>query len=150
MLVDVRTAARLRGEQPIDLPGALASIIEAVLDGPLDLSRLRIVCDWIQYRHNFREPVTLRAIVPAPGRGRTNGAVNVEIAVDLRRSGSAALVEPVCSRCSIESLTAASCCSSNAALSIRRRRRRRPRLPPADRPVSLNGRSPSSACQRRW
>ncbi|CAN5667389.1 hypothetical protein BH18ACT2_BH18ACT2_01140 [soil metagenome] len=87
MLVDVRPVARLRGEEAIDLPGALAPIIDGLRAGPLDLSRVRIVCDWIQYRHNFRDAIELRRILP--GR-RQDGAVELEIAVDLRRPSTAA------------------------------------------------------------
>ena len=45
---------------------------------PLDLAHLRVVCDWIQYKKNFREPVEARPIVAV----RT--AKKLEIAVDLR------------------------------------------------------------------
>ena len=33
------------------------SALEAATDSAVDLTRLRVVCDWIQYRQNFRDPV---------------------------------------------------------------------------------------------
>ncbi len=59
---------------------ALGPIIEAVCASPADLARLRVVCDWIQYRGNFREPVVARPIAGPDSK-------DVEIAVDLRRCG---------------------------------------------------------------
>ena len=75
MLVEVRPIARLRGDRPVDLPNALAPILQALGEGSVDLARTRVVCDWIQYRNNFREVVDVR---PIDGFG-------TEIAVDLRR-----------------------------------------------------------------
>ena len=49
--------------------------MEAVCASAADLSRLRVVCDWIQYKQNFREPVVSRPIAD----------MDVEIAFDLRR-----------------------------------------------------------------
>jgi hypothetical protein len=59
------------------------------------------VCDWVQYKQNFREPVDVRTIEPsalaAAARTRRNGSGDngataeheaYEIAVDLRRAGS--------------------------------------------------------------
>jgi len=94
MLVDVRPTARLRGEKAIDVTAALRPVIDALCAETLDLSRVRVVCDWIQYRHNFRDAVDVRPILPtrrAEGggngaRGRPIGGVDVEVAVDLRRA----------------------------------------------------------------
>ena len=80
MLVDVRPTSRLRGEHPIDVTAALRPIVDALCEDSFDLSRLRVVCDWIQYRHNFRPVVDVRAIL-----GRNDGGGEVEVAVDLRR-----------------------------------------------------------------
>ena len=51
--------------------------MEAVCASPADLSRLRVVCDWIQYKQNFRQAVV----------GRPVGDTATEIAFDLRRCG---------------------------------------------------------------
>ncbi|WP_147201235.1 SAM-dependent methyltransferase [Pseudonocardia asaccharolytica] len=84
--------ARLLGEaghEPIDLTAALDPVLRAAIAdarSPGDLARLRVVCDWIQYRRNFREPLQLRPVVS----GRPDGATAtdpVELAVDLRRTG---------------------------------------------------------------
>jgi hypothetical protein len=75
MDVDLRPVKKLR--ESAAARAALGPIIEAVCASPADLSRLRVVCDWIQYRGNFREPVVSRPIA----------GTDVEIAVDLRRAG---------------------------------------------------------------
>src|SRR5262245_1571609 len=77
MQVEVRPVERLRGDHPVDIGAALTPVLDALRDADVDLARTRIVCDWIQYRHNFREPVVARPIVCSCG---------VEIAVDVRRT----------------------------------------------------------------
>src|SRR5579863_6070477 len=78
MDVDLRPVRKLR--ESAEARAALGPIIEAVCASPADLSRLRVVCDWIQYRSNFRDAVVSRAI----------GDTDVELAVDLRRCGEIA------------------------------------------------------------
>jgi hypothetical protein len=73
MDVDLRPVRRLR--ESAAARSVLGPVIEAVCASPADLARLRVVCDWIQYKQNFREPVVSRPI----------GATDLEIAVDLRR-----------------------------------------------------------------
>ena len=73
MDVDLRPVRKLR--ESAAARAALGPIIEAVCTSPADLARLRIVCDWIQYKQNFRPPVQARPI----------GTTATEIAVDLRR-----------------------------------------------------------------
>ncbi|MGH9021884.1 MAG: hypothetical protein ACRDV9_02075 [Acidimicrobiia bacterium] len=92
MQVEVRPIEKLRGARRIDLMASLGPLIEALSDETLDLSNLRVVCEWIQYRGNFRDPVDLRPIVgpavqafPAPGERVTDDGL--EIALDLRRAG---------------------------------------------------------------
>jgi hypothetical protein len=75
MDVDLRAVKKLR--ESAAARAALGPILEAVCGGPGDLSRLRVVCDWIQYRQNFREAVIARPIADT----------DVEIAFDLRRCG---------------------------------------------------------------
>jgi ABC-type Mn2+/Zn2+ transport system ATPase subunit len=58
MDVDVRPIARLR-ESPA-AQATLGPIVTALCSSTADLSRVRVACDWIQYRNNFREPVTCR------------------------------------------------------------------------------------------
>src|SRR5262249_10482651 len=58
----------------------LALVEEAVLDARL-LASLRLHLDWIQYRANFRDPVSRRRAAGADGQLLTLA----EIAVDLRR-----------------------------------------------------------------
>jgi putative S-adenosyl-L-methionine-dependent methyltransferase len=73
MDVDLRPVKKLRESAAVR--SALGPIMEAVCASSADLSRLRVVCDWIQYKKNFREPVA----------GRPIADEGTEIAVDLRR-----------------------------------------------------------------
>jgi len=62
--------------------GALLDLIEAGRVDPRLLPALRVHLDWIQYRANFREPVSVRRAVDARGEPLTLA----EIAVDLRQA----------------------------------------------------------------
>jgi len=73
MEVDLRPVAKLR--ESAAARAAIGPIIEAVCASPADLSRLRVVGDWIQYKQNFRDAVVSRPIADT----------DVEIAFDLRR-----------------------------------------------------------------
>ncbi|WP_300015417.1 hypothetical protein [Pseudonocardia sp.] len=84
MLVEVRPTGRLRGKDPVDVTAALDPVLRALCAGAVDLSRVRVVCDWVQYKQNFREPVDVRIVAPDP-RLNGRGADTVEVAVDLRR-----------------------------------------------------------------
>ena len=55
MRIDVRPVSRLRGQDPVDLMGTLGPVIEALRASDADLSPVRVVCDWVQYRDSFRE-----------------------------------------------------------------------------------------------
>jgi hypothetical protein len=91
MDVDVRPVARLR-ESPA-AQATLGPIVTALCSSTADLSRVRVACDWIQYRNNFREPVTCRPVLPASGLADAGlggpGEQGLEIAVDLRRCADA-------------------------------------------------------------
>lgn len=80
MRVDIRPVARLRGSEAVDAGAVLGPVVRAACEEAADPSRLRVACDWIQYRHNFRGVLDDRPILthPAPG---------LELAVDLRRCG---------------------------------------------------------------
>lgn len=84
MQVDIRPTRRLATDQELDVGRALTPVLEAMRAREIDLDSARIVCDWIQYRNNFRSVVDARAILPGEG---------VEVAVDLRRVGDVDLVE---------------------------------------------------------
>ena len=73
MDLDLRPVRKLR--ESAAARAALGPLIEAVCASPADLGRARVVCDWIQYKQNFREPVV----------GRPVGDTDTEIAFDLRR-----------------------------------------------------------------
>ena len=81
MRVEIRPAARLRGTNAVDLLPALGPALDAVIADPeVDLTRLRVTADWVQYRRSFRPPVML---VPSTGGDA------LELAVDLRRARDA-------------------------------------------------------------
>ena len=63
MRVDVHPVQRLRGEQPVDVTAALEPVIAALCASDVDLSRLSVVCDWIQYRSSFREVADYRPVL---------------------------------------------------------------------------------------
>jgi hypothetical protein len=98
MRVDVRPVRRLRGKDPVDLTTAIGPAIEALCAGSVDLSRLNLVCDWIQYRSSFREVADYRPIL-APGdlddghfpKPERPAEVALEMAIDLRRCPEADL-----------------------------------------------------------
>jgi len=81
VLVEIRPTSRLRGRNAVDLTAALDPVFGTLTadtngGGPApDLSRLRIVADWVQYRNSFRTPVELRPVV---------GSDQLELAIDLR------------------------------------------------------------------
>ncbi|HZB29234.1 MAG TPA: class I SAM-dependent methyltransferase [Streptosporangiaceae bacterium] len=81
MRIDVRAVKRLR--ESVDAAAVFGPIVQAIGASSADLSRVRVVCDWIQYKNNFREVVDHRPVLGAwPGRREDGG---LEIAVDLRR-----------------------------------------------------------------
>src|SRR5690348_6445826 len=81
MRVEIRPASRLRGTNAVDLLPALGPALDAVIADPeVDLTRLRVTADWVQYRRSFRPPVML---VPSTGGDA------LELAVDLRRAQDA-------------------------------------------------------------
>src|SRR5579859_1828499 len=57
-------------------------MVEALAGSDADLAATRVVCDWIQYKANFRETVMVRPVLSADGSSSVAG---YELAVDLRR-----------------------------------------------------------------
>jgi len=107
MLIDFRPHARLRGRHPVDFGAAVNPLIDALAGEQADLNGVRVVCDWVQYRENFRDIVEVRPILPGPAPAeRRDGrlvpagapAYDLEIAVDVRRSGEVALAELTAAR----------------------------------------------------
>src|ERR671932_221308 len=89
MFIELRASDdRLRGPKAVDAAPILTAAYRAATDSPADLSRLRLVCDYIQYRQNFRDPVELRRVEPwniETGTPAADGEA-WEIAIDLRRA----------------------------------------------------------------
>jgi hypothetical protein len=89
MLIELRASDdRLRGPKALDAAPILTSAYRAAAESPHDLSRLRVVCDFIQYRQNFRDTVEVRRVEPwAIEAGSDDGDGQTwEIAIDLRRA----------------------------------------------------------------
>src|SRR5919204_2920384 len=89
MLIELRAADdRLRGPKAVDAAPILTSAYKAATDSSSDLSRLRFVCDYIQYRHNFRDPIELRRVEPWVIQADAPEAdgESWEVAIDLRRA----------------------------------------------------------------
>jgi hypothetical protein len=95
VLVDVRPVARLRGPNPVRVQAALEPVFDAVCAAEVDLSRVRVVCDWIQYRNSFREPVDYRPVLAGREEGGPAGHRGLELGVDLRRGPDLDLVTAV-------------------------------------------------------
>jgi hypothetical protein len=109
MLVDFRPHTRLRAEHPVDFGESVVPVLEALSESTADLDRVRVVADWVQYRENFRDVVDVRPILHTPRDPLPAGAAPVpmpmgareddlEIAVDVRRSGDAPLKELAAAR----------------------------------------------------
>jgi hypothetical protein len=95
--IDIRPVAKLRGPSPVNAVAALGPVLDALSSSGLDLGTVEVVCDWIQYRASFREPVEVRPVLAERPRARegTAPATAVEIALDLRRTDEADLATTV-------------------------------------------------------
>ena len=109
MHVDVRPVSRLRGADPVKVMASLGPVVETLCAGAVDLSRLSVVCDWIQYRASFREvaEADFRPVLAVPWRTAANPdgtapyedqaqdrqppEAALEVAIDLRRCADADL-----------------------------------------------------------
>jgi len=103
VLVEVRPVGRLRGTDPVRVMALLAPVVDTLCASTVDLSRVAVVCDWIQYRANFRNVAELRPVLAVRGPGADSSAepregqpadaqpaeVAMELALDLRRCGDA-------------------------------------------------------------
>jgi hypothetical protein len=79
MLLDLRLSPRIASRSREEGIAACSAVVRAAADSRIDPEQARVVCDWIQYRNNFREPVECRSLAgDAAGR--------FEVAVDLRQA----------------------------------------------------------------
>jgi hypothetical protein len=86
MEIDIRAVRRLR--ESAGAQASLAPLVEALCRTDADLTALRVVCDWIQYKSNFRDTAMVRPVLAAglaPVPGGTAPVEGYELAVDLRR-----------------------------------------------------------------
>jgi hypothetical protein len=104
VLVDFRPTGKLRGSKPVDVTAALGPVVDALAEDSVDLSRVRVVCDWVQYRNSFRDVVDIRPILATYGHSSTHGSPltpvplaamvtedEMEVAIDVRRRYEQAL-----------------------------------------------------------
>ena len=89
MILHINYLPQERRAAPSDLVTTLFGLLEEGRIDPSLLSHLRVHLDWVQYKANFREPVTVRRA--ADGRGELLPLA--EIAVDLRQAEPARLRE---------------------------------------------------------
>jgi hypothetical protein len=91
VLIELRVDERLKGAKAVPAGPVLSTVLESLRESHADPARLRVVCDWLQYRQNFREPVQVRPLLPTAVDATQlehNGQPSYELAIDLRRSGS--------------------------------------------------------------
>jgi hypothetical protein len=87
--IDIRAVKRLR--ESAGARAAIAPMIEALSRSDADLAAMRVVCDWIQYKANFRDTVMVRPVIAPPpvNAGASFPAAaaveGYELAMDLRR-----------------------------------------------------------------
>jgi hypothetical protein len=93
MLVDFRPHGRLRGDRPLDLGASVLPVVTALSASATDLAHVRVVCDWVQYRQNFRDVVQFRPVLRNTERtvGDTAPRADApgerfEVAIDVRRA----------------------------------------------------------------
>jgi len=88
MEIDVRAVRRLRDSAAAQ--AAFGPLAGALFASDADLTGLRVVCDWIQYRNNFRDTAMVRPVIAATPGSAAGAAGDApvdgyELAVDLRR-----------------------------------------------------------------
>jgi hypothetical protein len=105
--IDIRPVRRMRGADPLRVTVMLEPVVDALAASALDLSRVYVTCDWVQYRANFRAAADFRPVLAVPWRtaadfdgagpramhGGERGPAEaaLEVALDLRRCGEADL-----------------------------------------------------------
>ncbi len=83
MEIDIRADRKLRDSA--GARAALGPVVEALCRSDADLGSMRVVCDWIQYKSNFRDTAMVRPVLAA-GSVDTGAPVDgFELAIDLRR-----------------------------------------------------------------
>ncbi|MBO0871903.1 MAG: hypothetical protein J2P19_00775 [Pseudonocardia sp.] len=89
MRVDLRAHPTRTGARRADLARSVAPVLAALRESAVGMGGTRVVCDWVQYRDNFREVVDLRPILPSDA----DAEGGIEVAVDARRAGEVPLRE---------------------------------------------------------
>jgi hypothetical protein len=76
----------LSTHKAVDVGPLLLQLSEEAQRTAPERARVKVCCDWVQYQHNFRQPVQARPAVSADGTPLEEG----ELAVDVRRIGNGA------------------------------------------------------------
>src|SRR6266545_2768836 len=80
---------------PADLEPILPALAEASQGVDLDIGRLTVLLDWVQYRKNFRERVVARPFLDLDGNpGGTESPIG-QIAIDVRRAANGDLADAI-------------------------------------------------------
>ncbi len=82
MILHVNYLPQARKAAAKEVVPTLFSLLEEGWGDPSLLAHLRVHLDWIQYRHNFREAVTLRRTFT----GRGEPLPPIELAIDVRQA----------------------------------------------------------------
>ncbi|HEX6512413.1 MAG TPA: hypothetical protein VF157_08955 [Chloroflexota bacterium] len=82
MLIRLNQPQQLRAKRQMSLAQVLGPFAEAVESSPHDLKDVRVLFDWVQYKHSFRDIFQPRRFVDEWGKPRPGAA---EIAIDLRQ-----------------------------------------------------------------
>lgn len=90
MLIQLNQPGQLQSKRQMSLARVLGPFAEAVESSAYDLKNMRVLFDWVQYKHSFRGPFQTRWLADdwgklQPGHG--------EIAVDLRQIEPDSFVE---------------------------------------------------------
>jgi hypothetical protein len=82
MLVRLVQPKQPLAKRQMSLARVLGPFAEAVENSPHDLEDVRVVFDWVQYKHSFRDAFQARRLVDEWGKPRIGAG---EIAIDLRQ-----------------------------------------------------------------
>ena len=82
MIVRLVQPKQLQAKRQLSLARVLGPFAEAVETSPHDLKDVRVVFDWVQYKHSFRDAFQPRRLIDEWGKSRAGAG---EIAIDLRQ-----------------------------------------------------------------
>ncbi len=90
MRIQLNQPGQLLAKRQMSLAAVLGPFAQAVETSEHDLKDLRVLFDWVQYKHSFRDAFQLRRLMDDWGQPRGGAG---EIAIDLRQVDPEAFVE---------------------------------------------------------